>query len=258
MKKLLLAIAGFTIAIRVTIAVETATPPAAAPAGFTGKVAETMTTSSYTYVLVDTGTKKSWAAAPQFEVKVGDTVTVAPGLPMDKYHSKSLNRDFDTVYFTGEITVGDKDGKVTPPAGKLPEGHPPIKPLTGATAQLPAGHPEIKGVTDKPAVDLKGIKPVKGGKTVAEIYAGKKKLAGKSVSVRGKVVKYNADIMGKNWLHVQDGTGKDGDNDLMVTSKTEAKVGDTVLVKGAVSLDKDFGAGYKYSVILDDAEVVVE
>ena len=250
--------ASLLLAARLAAAAETAATPApAAPTGFSGKVAETMSTSSYTYVLVDTGTKKSWAAAPQFAVKVGDTVTVAPGLPMDKYHSKTLNRDFDSVYFTGEITVGDA-AKTAAPVMPLPQGHPPIKPLTGTTAQLPAGHPEIKGVTDKPVVDLKGIKPVKGGKTVAEIYAGKKKLAGKTVSVRGKVVKYNADIMGKNWLHVQDGTGQGGDNDLMVTSKTEAKVGDTVLVKGGVTLDKDFGAGYKYSVILDDAEVVVE
>jgi hypothetical protein len=64
--------------------------------------------------------------------------------------------------------------------------------------------------------------------------------------------------MGKNWLHVQDGTGKPGSNDLMVTSKAAAKVGDTVLVKGVVTLDKDFGAGYRYDVILDDAEVTVE
>src|SRR3974390_109222 len=77
--------------------------------GFTGKVLETMTTAGYTYVQVDPGTHTNWAAATQFEVKVGDTVTVGPGAPMNNYHSKSLNRDFDVVYFTGSITVAGTD-----------------------------------------------------------------------------------------------------------------------------------------------------
>jgi hypothetical protein len=78
--------------------------------------------------------------------------------------------------------------------------------------------------------------------------------------VRGKVVKYNAEIMGKNWLHIQDGSGSadKSNNDLTVTTTTPAKVGDTVLVTGSVTTNKDFGAGYKYTVILDDAKVVVE
>src|SRR5262252_7756109 len=82
--------------------------------GFSGKVLETMTTAGYTYVRVDTGTRTNWAAATQFEVKVGDTVTVGPGGPMVNYHSKSLNRDFDVVYFTGSITVAGSDAAATP------------------------------------------------------------------------------------------------------------------------------------------------
>ena len=66
--------------------------------------------------------------------------------------------------------------------------------------------------------------------------------------------------MGKNWLHIRDGSGSadKSDNDLTVTTSTPAKLGDTVLVTGLVSLNKDFGAGYKYTVILDDAKVTVE
>lgn len=96
--------------------------------------------------------------------------------------------------------------------------------------------------------------------TVGEIYSGKADLAGKPVTLRAKVVKYNPQIMGKNWLHLQDGSGDDkaGTNDLTVTSKTTAKVGDTVLVKGPLTLDKDFGYGYKYKVIIEDAKVSVE
>jgi hypothetical protein len=230
-----------------------------AAAGFSGKVAETMNSGGYTYVLVDTGAQKLWATTSQFEVKVGDTVKVGPGMAMEKYHSKTLNRDFDTVYFTGEISVGGAAANGPTAAVKLPEGHPPIGNVAGK--ELPKDHPPVAGMTAKPKVekvDLTGIKPVKNGKTVKEIYADKTKLAGKKVTLRGKVVKYNPDIMGKNWLHVQDGTGSPGENDLMVTTATAAKVGDTVLVGGIVTLNKDFGAGYKYDVILDDAEVAVE
>ena len=75
---------------------------------------------------------------------------------------------------------------------------------------------------------------------------------------RGKVVKFNANIMGKNWLHVQDGTGNAGSNDLLVTTTGQAKPGDTVLIEGKVALNKDFGAGYKYNVLVEDAKVTVE
>ena len=116
------------------------------------------------------------------------------------------------------------------------------------------------GDATKKAVDFSGLKVPKNGKTVADIVTDSAKLNGKQVVVRAKVVKYNGDIMGKNWLHIRDGSGsaEKGDHDLTVTTATEAKVGDTVLVTGKVSLNKDFGAGYKYTIILEDAQVTVE
>ena len=98
----------------------------------------------------------------------------------------------------------------------------------------------------------------KDGKTVGEINTHKAKLSGKRTTVRGKVVKYNASVMGKNWLHIRDGSGGADSNDLTITTATEAKVGDTVLVSGKVATNRDFGGGYKYSVIIEDATVVVE
>jgi hypothetical protein len=133
--------------------------------------------------------------------------------------------------------------------------------LPGATTPaLPPGHPSLTGATASPNLDLTGIKKADGGKTIAEIFAAKARLAGKPVAVRGKVVKYNAEILGKNWLHIRDGSGNadDRNNDLTITTTNSAKLGDTVLVTGSVSTDKDFGAGYKYVVILDNAKVTVE
>lgn len=217
--------------------------PAGAPAAkldsFSGKVVETMDAATYTYVLVDTGKAKLWAAAPKFNVKAGDVVTVADAMPMANYQSKTLKRTFDVVYFSGAISS----------AGKA---------LTSALPPLPAGHPGIGNEAKPPALELTGIKRAEGGQTVAEIYAGKGKLAGKPISVRGRVVKYNAMIMGKNWLHLRDGSGAEGSNDLVITTTATAKVGDLVLASGVLTLNRDFGSGYSFDLIVEDAKVVPE
>lgn len=228
---------------------EKAAPPAAttesaAPASSakSGKVLETMDSGGYTYVQVDTGSEKIWAAAPEFKVKVGDTVAIPAGLAMPNYHSKTLNRDFDMIYFVPQVMVG---GAQAAAGASMPETMMP--PNANDRTKAEAGN-----------VDFSGIKKAEGGSTVADVFTNKKDLVGKEVRIRGKVVKYSPGIMGKNWIHLEDGTGAAGSNDLTVTTSTEAKVGDTVLVTGKVSADKDFGYGYKYDVILEDAQVTVE
>lgn len=208
---------------------------------FSGKVIETMNAAGYTYVRVDTGKAKYWAAAPQFPVKVGDTITIEDGMAMRNYHSKTLKRDFDLVYFTGRALVNGAQANAS--AAALPQGHPP---LTGQTTAPGA------------QLDFAGLKKAEGGKTIQEIYAQKTKLAGQPVKVRGKVVKYNHQIMGKNWIHLRDGSGTEGSNDLTLTTQSQAKVGDTVVATGKIVLDKDFGHGYKYGIIMEDAKLTVE
>ncbi len=217
-------------------------PAAPAKAGdIAGKVVETMNAATYTYVLIDTGAKKVWAAAPQFAVKAGDTVAVAESMPMVNYLSKTLNRTFDVVYFSGNVRV---NGQRSAPAG--------------AAAELPKGHPPTTGAAVSAAPNLAGIKRAANGQTVAEINGAKAKFAGKPIAVRGRVVKYNAMIMGKNWLHIRDGSGTEGTNDLTVTTAASVKVGDLVLVTGLLASNRDFGSGYKYDLIVEDATVVVE
>jgi hypothetical protein len=140
------------------------------------------------------------------------------------------------------------------PAAEVAKG--PEAPAASVAPQMPAGHPTAEPGAE---VDLSGIAKAEGGKTVAEVFAEKDALAGKPVTVRGKVVKVNAGIMGKNWLHVRDGSGAEGTNDLTVTTAAELpELGATVVVTGPVTLDKDFGAGYAYDVIVEDAEIKVE
>ena len=243
----LLAILALTVSCKddAPKAVEQPVPekPAAAQSavgGFTGTALETIKADRYTYVQVDTGTEKIWAATPEFRGKEGDTVVVPKGLAMQNFHSKTLERDFEVVYFVGAITViGNDQGP-------------------SQMARTSFMHPPSGARGSKAQIEVSGIKRATGGKNVAEIFAGSEELAGAQVMVRGKVVKFLPHIMGKNWLHLQDGSGVEGSNDLTVTTATTVNVGDVVLVSGVVSVDRDFGYGYSYDVIIEDAEVTVE
>ena len=93
--------------------------------------------------------------------------------------------------------------------------------------------------------------------TVAALNQNKAKLAGQKITAKGKVVKVNNGIMGRNFVHVQDGTGEAGSNNLVVTSKQSANVGDQVTVAGTVVVNRDFGSGYSYPLLIEDASITV-
>ena len=230
-------------------AVQPAAAPASPSAGtvetITGTVLETMDAASYTYVRVKSGSREVWAASSQFKVAVGDTLVVPLETPMENFHSQSLNRDFPLIYFSSRI---GREGEPAAPA--MAVGH---APMGGAAA----GGPMAGMKQDEPVTVTEPIAQPAGGTAVAEVWANRNALAGKEVTVRGKVVKVNAQIMGRNWLHIQDGTGQadKGTHDLTVTSSATAKKGDVVTVTGTLGVDKDFTAGYKYPVILEGATI---
>ena len=232
------------------------TPPAAAGAGLHGTIVETMDAGGYTYVQLDTGRGKLWAAGPLTEgLAVGQELTVAPGMLMTDFTSKALDRTFAEIHFVDAFTA--------------PAGAP-----AGAPVGAPAGHGGMGGqaLTTGTGVDgpisgtrtvledahVQGVLKADGGYTVAEIHDRCDDLAGKTVRVRGRVVKFTPNVMGINWIHIQDGTGSGANHDLTVTSHATAEVGDVVLVEGPLSVDRDFGAGYRYPVIIEGAEITVE
>jgi hypothetical protein len=221
---------------------QTSAPPApTSNAGgmTTGTVIETMNSGGYTYVHVDTGEERMWAAGPEIVVTTGEVVSFLPGMQMLNFESESLNRTFDEVYFVSEIRTGAEGGD-----GK---------------DQMPMGHPQVgSGGVDVDNMDFSGIAVPKGGKNIASLYADKGSLAGKTVVVCGKVVKFTPGVMKKNWIHLRDGTGADGTNDLTVTTNAVVNIGDVVVARGVLNVDKDLGFGYKYDIIVEDADVTVE
>ena len=218
--------------------------PSAPVTSVSGEVLEVKDVESYTYLRLKTAQGETWAAVPTAQVKKGARVTIVNAMVMNNFESKALKKTFPTVVF-GTLSDG-KAGAQQAAAPALPPG-----------AQPPAG-PHALPSKAVEAPDAKVPKATgANARTVAEIMVKPADLKDKPVLVRGKVVKYNAGIMGKNWIHLRDGSGSatDNTNDLLVTTTEQAKVGDIVTAKGVVRTDKDFGAGYSYKVIVEEASL---
>lgn len=208
------------------------------PSTISGKVVETMNAGGYTYVCVEKTGKKTWVAVPAMQVIVGQQIAFPSGQEMRNFTSKSLNRTFESIYFTG----GPVEAKATSPGGGMPAG--------AATGSKAAAAPLEKDVKIEKAAGANAY-------TVADVFKKAKSLHKKQVMVRAKVAKVSKGIMGRNWLHLQDGTGDagKGTHNLVATSQDAPAVGDVVTVKGTLIKDKDFGSGYKYAVLLEDSTV---
>ena len=208
---------------------------------FTGTVAETMNAGGYTYVrLQSAGKADVWAAAPEFAAKVGDRLSVPLEMPMVNFESKSLERRFALVYFVSTVS---RDGEVV--GGTASES---------AAPSMMAGHGGPGGAP----TTVEPVAPPEGGVSIADLWKQRKTLAGREVMVRGQVVKANNQILGKNWIHLQDGSGVAADrtNDITITTDDYVTVGEDVTIKGVLAIGRDIGGGYAYDAIVENARVV--
>jgi hypothetical protein len=215
------------------------------PAGantFTGTVAETMNSGGYTYARLHGSAKDDvWVAAPQFDARVGEQISVSLDMPMQGFESRTLNRTFPLLYFVAEVA---RNGNAL--TGRQQAAPLPLASSHGAMAAAP---PETRTVAK--------MDPPSGGLSVADVFAKRNTLSGKPVTVRGTVVKFNGGILDRNWIHIQDGSGSASarDNDLTITSDTPVKVGDVITASGVLGLNRDFGAGYAYDAIIEKASI---
>lgn len=207
-----------------------------------GRVLEAKEASPYTYLRLKTAKGETWAAVNKADVKTGSEVTIENAMVMRNFESKSLKRKFDTIVFgtlAGTPVAAAPSGPVaTPPAG----------------GDLGKIHGGIAKTTD---VDIGKVAKAEGasGRTVAEVHSERLALKDKPVVIRAKVVKVTANVMGRNWVHLRDGSGSaaDSSNDILVTSKDKPNVGDVVVAKGVVRTDITLGSGYTYKVLVEGA-----
>lgn len=239
-------------------------------AALQGTVVETMNAAGYTYLQVESAAGKVWVAIPESTVTKGQQVTCLPGMVMENFQSKTLGRTFPTIVFSPGLQPAPAQA-----AADKEQGTGGAKAAGGFSAALQAeqtnqaaagaaGGAELKGESSGslgaivPSADVNVHKATgANSRSVGDCFEQAKDLNDTTVRVRGKVMKVSRQIMGKNWLHLQDGTGNPMKNqhDLVVTTLDEPKEGEVVTIEGVLAADRDFGAGYKYAVIIEDAKV---
>ena len=197
-------------------------------------------TKNYTYLHVTEAARTNWLAVPSMEATAGEVYYYTGPMPMPNFESKELHRTFDTVLFLGGVSrepITEESLKKN------------ANPNAGADNK-----PYKRTVPSETRKKIK-IEPVAGSISISELLANKDKYAGKTITLRGEVTKFNPQIMNKNWIHLQDGTENNGKFDLVLTSDKDVKVGETVTLQGKVVLNKDFGYGYAFEVMVEDATI---
>lgn len=230
---LLLLTLGFA-ACRTRPGAPQAPPPALAPdaqGALRGRVAERIEAPPYCYLRLVSGKAEAWVAVPQAPLAVGQEAVVVNSQPMANFESRSLRRTFPLVHFgTLQATADPKEARG-------------LQHALAAQGPSDVVVPKIAKATGPEA------------RTVAEVHTERGALKDRPVAIQGQVVKVNLDIMGRNWMHLRDGSGQGPTGDLTFTTREKAEVGEVVVVRGTVRLDRDYGAGYRYPVIVEDAKL---
>jgi hypothetical protein len=207
-----------------------------------GKVLETINSGGYTYAKVDESGNIYWIAGPQANLTVGSSVSFIEQMVMKDFTSKSLNKTFDQIVFVTAIV----------PAGGAQ--------ASAASQPAPAVDPHAncdhdKELTLQPIASEVKVAKNASGYTIEEIYTKKATLKDKNVKVNAKVVKVSKNIMGKDWIHLQDGSGAAGMDDIIATAvNSTVQVGDSVTATGTVKTDVDLGYGYNFPVLIEEAK----
>jgi len=195
-----------------------------------GIVVDKMDAGSYSYLQLKEKNKLYWVAVPKLEIENGESIYFSQYMEMIDFKSETLNRTFESVLFVNDASRSMNNMNMKNPHSNLQSNN-------------------------KQTIS---VGTLKDGKTIADVYKNKQSLNGKTVKVKAKVVKFNSGIMNRNWVHIQDGTDDNGDFDLLITSDETVKVGDIIVAEGTLAIDKDFGAGYFYPVLVEEVKIITE
>ncbi len=180
----------------------------------------------YTYVEVSENNEDYWVAIPKGNIEIGQTYFYKGGMKMVNFKSTELNKTFDEVWFLQDLY---KDN-----SSKNNSGHSQNK-----TNDL-----------------LKIIQQPENGTSLEKLLSDPESFKNKEIIIKGQVVKINKNILERNWIHLKDGTTFNDKTQITITSKDSASIGDIVTIKGKLILDKDFGYGYVYPVLIENGELI--
>lgn len=187
---------------------------------------EVMHSEKYTYLKVSDGNRRYWIATASADIEPGTTISYHDGLLRVNFESQEFKRVFDTIYLVNSVRV----------EGKNPAGPPtPEKDIDADTKNY--------------------ISEIQGSISLDKLFASRSEYDGKIVTVAGNVIKVNRNIMGMDWVHITDNSiigGKPAE--LTITTNSDVSTGQKAVFKGKISLNRDFGYGYRYDILMEEAE----
>ncbi len=192
------------------------------------KILELLNTDKYSYLKVIEQDEPYWIATVKSDYRIGDTYLYRGGLLKTNFHSEEYDRVFEKLYLVSEIKKLPDNGQMIAVNTQESESN---------TISKNFKKPDIEGLTD-----------------LSEIVSSPEKYKGKTVKVYGEVMKVNPDIMDRNWLHIKDGTADDFD--FVITTQSFIPVGHAIAFEGSIAINKDFGAGYTYAIIMENAKPI--
>ena len=197
------------------------------------KVNEVLQANAYTYLNVSENGSDYWIAVSKQDASPGEQYIFEKSLEMTDFKSKDLDKLFERILFVDNLVSADHANQ------DISE-----KNIKDHMGRKTIGFDENIHI-EKSQDDL----------TIENLFKNSSTYEGKTVTVKGQVTKVNNNIMNKNWLHIQDGTKFNDNYDLTITSSMNAQNGDIITATGKVVLNKDFGAGYFYKLLIEDAEI---
>lgn len=181
----------------------------------------------YNYVKVEENDREYWIAIPEKDIKIGETYYYKGGMKMVNFESKELNKIFEEVWFIDDLF--DIEPKV---------------------------HSTVNTKKNTASSPMEIIEQPENGTSIEDLLRNSESFLNKTVVIRGKVVKVNSNILDRNWVHLKDGTSFNSKTEVTITTLDTVKVGDIVTYRGQVTLNKDFGYGYVYPILIEDGKLV--
>ncbi len=198
-------------------------------------IKELLPTPKYIYARVKEGEQLYWIATQKQDLEIGTPYLYNESLLKTQFESKEFDRVFDTIFLVNTLVPKDH-GIIEGTFHGSQKSNGKIAVIRDAIAKQ-----------DSAAIFMGNVR-------IADLVNDPGKYEGNEVVIKGECIKVNANILDRNWLHMKDGS-KD-DYDLIVTSEEKVQKGAQISLRGIVRLNKDFGSGYSYPILIENGRLI--
>ncbi|QBA64549.1 hypothetical protein [Muriicola soli] len=190
--------------------------------------------TKYLYAEVREGDRTYWIATQKQTIVEGSTYLYNEALLKTHFESKEQNRVYDTLYMITALISKDH--------GMPSDSYPKSEKINTSENTL-----------EKKGKEQLENAPSAGKVSLSDLFANPERYEGKIIQISGTCSKVSTEILGRNWVHVDD--GKSG-KELVVTLQEVVEKGETLTIEGIVQLNVDLGSGYTYDILLEKGIVL--